>query len=410
CAPPVAPPLPCLLSLPSRTLYCAFPISLSLPPPPLPAPRSSRPSPPCPPRPPIPSLPGEPKARGGQQARGAPGRAAGQQRRPHQRSRPSQAKGRASGEQQARGVPGRAAGARAAGQQRRPHQRSASSTVDVRPFYPCSPCPLSTEAPPPPAPHNQLTLCVLIAGDGEGCGVNTDAPSRPSPVAVQVAAVGGEGGSTPLGWDGMGEESIGMGSSGTSVAAGQHGGSRRAAAGQQVAHTGVALAGDMECTRSTCSPPNPPTAKYPRSSPILPTLPRAVAFHTPFFAEAAPVAPFPAVTPPQPNHVHPSHCYPYPLTHFPSVLSLQVERRGVGVNTATPPHPSPCGRAGGSGGRGGGQHSTRLGWNGRVSGWGRLEQAPCLDHRGVLPPLPPPPNNPPSFPAASASWRSARLR
>ncbi|CAI5942590.1 unnamed protein product [Closterium sp. NIES-65] len=30
-----------------------------------------------------------------------------------------------------------------------------------------------------------LALCVRIAGGGEGCGVNTDAPSRPSPVAVQ---------------------------------------------------------------------------------------------------------------------------------------------------------------------------------------------------------------------------------
>ncbi|CAI5986628.1 unnamed protein product [Closterium sp. NIES-64] len=54
------------------------------------------------------------KPGGGQQARGAPGRAAGawaagQQRRPHQRLRPSQARGRAAGEQQARGAPGRAA-------------------------------------------------------------------------------------------------------------------------------------------------------------------------------------------------------------------------------------------------------------------------------------------------------------
>ncbi|CAI6004727.1 unnamed protein product [Closterium sp. NIES-65] len=30
-----------------------------------------------------------------------------------------------------------------------------------------------------------------------------------------------------------------------------------------VAYTGVAVVGDMECTGSSCSPPNPPTAKYP---------------------------------------------------------------------------------------------------------------------------------------------------
>ncbi|CAI5948572.1 unnamed protein product [Closterium sp. NIES-64] len=46
--------------------------------------------------------------------------------------------------------------------------------------------------------------------EGRGVGVNTDAPSCPSPVAVQVAVVGGEGGSTPLGWDGMGEYRDGL--------------------------------------------------------------------------------------------------------------------------------------------------------------------------------------------------------
>ncbi|CAI7923511.1 unnamed protein product [Closterium sp. NIES-54] len=62
-----------------------------------------------------------------------------------------------------------------------------------------------------------------------------------------------------------------------------------------------------------------------------------------------------------------------------------VEGRGVGVNTATPPHSSHCGRAGGSGGRGGGQHSTRLGWEGRVSGLGRLEQGePLFPHALML--------------------------
>ncbi|CAI7897026.1 unnamed protein product [Closterium sp. NIES-54] len=192
----LAPPLSCLLFLPSRTLHSPFLISLSLPPPPLPslhphgAPLAALPA--------LPSLP----------------------------ARRAQARGTAAGEQQARGAPGRAAGARAAGQQRRPHQRL---RLQYRPCHhtpleptppqvqvqvqaqvrPCSPCPLSIEAPPPPAPHNQLST-----RGGEGCGVNTDAPSRPSSVAVQVAVVGGEGGSTPLGWDGMGEYRDG--SSGTS--------------------------------------------------------------------------------------------------------------------------------------------------------------------------------------------------
>ncbi|CAI5949299.1 unnamed protein product [Closterium sp. NIES-65] len=57
---------------------------------------------------------------------------------------------------------------------------------------------------------------------------------------------------------------------------------------------------------------------------------------------------------------------PAQYTHCCCVCSLQVEGEGVGVNTATPSRPSPCGRAGGSGGRGGGHHSTRLGWDGRV--------------------------------------------
>ncbi|CAI5956425.1 unnamed protein product [Closterium sp. NIES-65] len=54
-------------------------------------------------------------------------------------------------------------------------------------------------APPPPFP------CAGFQVAGGGCGVNTNAPPRPSPVAVQVAVVGAEGGSTPLGRDGMGE-------------------------------------------------------------------------------------------------------------------------------------------------------------------------------------------------------------
>ncbi|CAI5961860.1 unnamed protein product [Closterium sp. NIES-65] len=45
--------------------------------------------------------------------------------------------------------------------------------------------------------------------EGRGVGVNTATFSRLSRVAVQVAVVGGEGGSTPLGWGGR--ESIGLG-------------------------------------------------------------------------------------------------------------------------------------------------------------------------------------------------------
>ncbi|CAI7896497.1 unnamed protein product [Closterium sp. NIES-54] len=222
-------------------------------------------------------------------------------------ARPSQASGTAAGEQQARGAPGQAAGARAAGQQRRPHQRlrlqyrpchhtpleptplqvqvkvqvqvgSGSCGVSVGvtctvvsagarvfgtflhcnpshfrlpflsalPSLPSLPCqafrsqgdgsrraagegstragsrsvgigvaaPASSTvevAVSPLPPHSTRAHSPSGSGSGagsgggEGCGVNTDTPSRPSPVAVQVAAVGGEGGSTPLGWDGMGE-------------------------------------------------------------------------------------------------------------------------------------------------------------------------------------------------------------
>ncbi|CAI7766063.1 unnamed protein product [Closterium sp. NIES-53] len=95
---------------------------------------------------------------------------------------------------------------------------------------------------------------------------------------------------------------------------------------QQVAHSGVAVAGDMECTGSSCSPPKPPFK-------------------------------------------------PEPL----------VEGRGIGSTLPLPrTHPSLCGRAGGSGGRGGGEHSTRLGWDGRVSGLGFLKQGEPLFPRTLL--------------------------
>ncbi|CAI5961905.1 unnamed protein product [Closterium sp. NIES-65] len=51
--------------------------------------------------------------------------------------------------------------------------------------------------------HFSSVLSLLVVG--RGVGVNTTAPSRSSPVAVQVAVVGGEGGSTPLGCGGKGE-------------------------------------------------------------------------------------------------------------------------------------------------------------------------------------------------------------
>ncbi|CAI5953703.1 unnamed protein product [Closterium sp. NIES-64] len=69
-----------------------------------------------------------------------------------------------------------------------------------------------------------LLFSSLLSVEGRGVGVNTAAPSRSSPVAVQVA-VGGEGGSTPLGWGGKGEYRAG--SSETRPAQGE--GSRRAA-------------------------------------------------------------------------------------------------------------------------------------------------------------------------------------
>ncbi|CAI5968191.1 unnamed protein product [Closterium sp. NIES-65] len=66
------------------------------------------------------------------------------------------------------------------------------------------PSPAARLLPPP------WLLCVFVAGGGEGVGVNTAAPSRSTPVALQVAVVGGEGGSTPLGWDGKGEYRAGL--------------------------------------------------------------------------------------------------------------------------------------------------------------------------------------------------------
>ncbi|CAI5963346.1 unnamed protein product [Closterium sp. NIES-64] len=135
----------------------------------------------------------------------------------------------------------------------------------------------------------------------------------------------------------------------------------------QVAHTGVAVAGDMECTGSSCSPPNPPTAKYP----ALPV------FSQPSHSVALLVMLAPCITLP---------------------FSLLV------VTPIRPPSPKVAVVGGEEG-------STPLRcdgmgeyWDGVV--WNKAE-ALCLDNRGVSPS----PNPPFSlhFPAASASWRSARL-
>ncbi|CAI5959411.1 unnamed protein product [Closterium sp. NIES-65] len=220
---------------------------------------------------------------------------------------PSQARGSAAGEQQARGAPGRAAGARATGQQRRPYQRlrlqyrpchrtplePTPPQVQVRPFKPRSPCPLAIEAPIPSACTTQSAKfppCLHPRLQHRFVPLGLQLVAVPPPVApppfpcagFQVTVAVGRGGgqhSTRLGWDGRvsGLGRLNQGCS--SIAAGQHGGSRRAAGGQQDAHTEVALPGDIECTHSICSPPNPPTAEYPRASPILPTLPPSVAFH-----------------------------------------------------------------------------------------------------------------------------------
>ncbi|CAI5976115.1 unnamed protein product [Closterium sp. NIES-65] len=102
---------------------------------------------------------------------------------------------------------------------------------------------------------------------------------------------------------------------------------------QQVARTGVAVAGDMECTGSSCSPPNPPAANR--------SLAREWQWRGTWSAQAAAA-------------LHP--------THPQLILSLQVEGRGVGVNTAAPSHPSPVAvQVAVVGGEGSG---TPLGWDG----------------------------------------------
>ncbi|CAI5949533.1 unnamed protein product [Closterium sp. NIES-64] len=63
----------------------------------------------------------------------------------------------------------------------------------------------SCSPPNPPKPLTHLSSVLSLQVEGRGVVVNTTTRPHHSPVAVQVAGVGGEGGSTPLGWDGMGE-------------------------------------------------------------------------------------------------------------------------------------------------------------------------------------------------------------
>ncbi|CAI6012957.1 unnamed protein product [Closterium sp. NIES-65] len=89
-----------------------------------------------------------------------------------------------------------------------------SSRFKRKPLWPLPLCffcsRISSFTPPRLSSSHSLFLCGPLQVEGRSVGVNTDAPSCPSPVAVQVAVVGGEGGSTPLGWDGMGEYRDGL--------------------------------------------------------------------------------------------------------------------------------------------------------------------------------------------------------
>ncbi|CAI5958678.1 unnamed protein product [Closterium sp. NIES-64] len=100
----------------------------------------------------------------------------------------------------------------------------------------------------------QLILSLLVVG--RGVGVNTTAPSRSSPVAVQVAVVGGEGGSTPLGC------AVANSSPHHAHCCPLLPASLTPSHNLPLTHTELAVAGDMECTGSSFSPPNPPAAKW----------------------------------------------------------------------------------------------------------------------------------------------------
>ncbi|CAI5958716.1 unnamed protein product [Closterium sp. NIES-64] len=157
---------------------------------------------------------------------------------------------------------------------------------------------------------------------------------------------------------------------------------------QQVAHTGEAVAGDMECTGSSCSPPNPPTAKYP-ALPLFFQPSHCVAFHQVAHTGVAVAGTWSAQAAAALHPTHPqlkvavagdmectgSSCSPPnpPAAKFLPCLSTPVEGRGVGVNTATFSRLSRVAvQVAVVGGEGG---STPLGWGGRESiGLGRLSQ------------------------------------
>ncbi|CAI5947662.1 unnamed protein product [Closterium sp. NIES-64] len=220
-----------------------------------------------------------------------------------------------------------------------------------------------------------------------------------------------------------------------------------------VDHTGVAVAGDMECTGSSCSPPNPLTAKLSTPPCLFPPNPRTcVGFHVSLASSTSSLTALchtqetslPQVVNSSTLHsctrslsLHalvfaslliallfslispPSSLHPPPflfLSRFARSHSINSQASSSGGGTWTakaaaalhPTHPQaaksaaaysllsssllaglgegrggqhrhytallPCGCAGGSGGRGGGQHSTRLGRDERASGLGRLKQ------------------------------------
>ncbi|CAI5954411.1 unnamed protein product [Closterium sp. NIES-64] len=184
-----------------------------------------------------------------------------------------------------------------------------------------------------PLTHRSSVSSLLV--EGRGVGVNTATPSHPSPVAVQVAVEG----------RGKGQHITRLGREARVSGLGCLKQAFTSAffpppfsvlicplSSQQVARTGVAVAGDMECTGSSCSPPNPPAAK---------SLAREWQWRGTWSAQAAAA-------------LHP--------THPQLILSLQVEGRGVGVNTAAPSHPSPVAvQVAVVGGEGSG---TPLGWDG----------------------------------------------
>ncbi|CAI5958145.1 unnamed protein product [Closterium sp. NIES-65] len=137
-------------------------------------------------------------------------------------------------------------------------------------------------------------------------------PNPPPPVPAGRSHGSGSGGrgrgqnSTPLGWDGRVS-----GLSRLKQAAGQQ---RRGGDGQQQqqqqqgkqsSRSGVAVAADKECTGSSCSPPNPPTAKYPALA-LFSQPSHSVAFHAmlaPFITLPLSLLSVTPMRPPSPKQV-----------------------------------------------------------------------------------------------------------